>query len=172
MAVDFSEFDKKVDTKKLAQDAQEAAKNGGTGDFPEVPDGVYIASIENMELGSTKDGRPMFKVMFRLVDAVDDADSNEKAVDFVENWKGKKMPCIFMNRVVFGTKNDGNMIGSVIGFLSKLDSDIDEIVFESYSQFSELILDIAENIDGVLEYEIKYEQDAFNSISIQEVYEI
>lgn len=175
MAVDFSRFDSEIDTAKLAKDAEEAIKNGGTGDFPEVPDGVYIAKIESMELGETKDHRPMFKAMFRIVEAVEDGDfdrDNAKATKFMENWPGKKKPCIFMNRVVYGTKNDANMIASVIGFLSKLESTVTPIVFHSYSQLSELILDIMEDIDGELEYEIEYKQNSFNSVSIKDVYEV
>ncbi len=175
MAFDFEKFDKQVDTKKLAEDVKEAEKNGGTGEFPEIPDGVYIVRIENMELGATKDQRPMFKVMFRIVEAVEDADfdrDNAAAMEFMENWKGKKKPCIFMNRVVYGTKNDSGMIASVIGFLSKLESEVSPIAFESYSQFADLILDIAEDVCESLEFEVEYKHDDFNSVSVKEVYEI
>lgn len=169
--MDFSKFDKQVDTKQLQKDTEEAVKNGGTGEYPEIPNGKYIAKIENMELGSTKDNRPMFKIQFRLIEESENND-NLDVEKFFKNWKGKKKPCVFMNRVVYGTKNDANMIASVIGFLNKLESEISPISFESYSQFNDLILDIMDDIDGNLEYEIDYDKDAFNSVSILEAYEV
>ena len=35
--MDFSKFDKEVDTKQLQKDVDEAVKNGGTGNYKEVP---------------------------------------------------------------------------------------------------------------------------------------
>ena len=158
MALDFSKFDEQVNTQQLAADAAEAAKNGGG--FSEIPDGKYDTRIEKMEIAETKDGRPMFKAMFRILDG-----EHEKA-------------CLFMNRVIFGTKNDAAMIGSVVGFLQKLealDEDGAPIIceFQSYSQFNDLVLDIAEAIeaDG-LGYTVDYKKDDFNSISIEEVFEL
>ena len=160
----FSKFDNEVDLDALHKDIEDAKENGGTGDYPEAPKGTYEGTIEKMEIGSTKDGRPMFKVMFR-VSAGTDPDTE----DYVSGFK-KKKPCLFMNRVLYGTKNDGNMIQSVIGWLSKLESET-PIVFESYSQFNDLVLDLAEECEG-LEMEIDYDPDKFNSISILEVWEV
>lgn len=151
--MDFSKFDEQVNLEQLKKDASEAAENG-IGDYPEVEDGTYNVKIESMELGETKDGRPMFKAMFRILDG---------------NFKKS---CLFMNRVIYGTKNDASMIGSVIGFLKNLDSEVQPIVFESYAQFADLILDVMEDIDGALEYEIEYKKDAFNNISIKEVFDV
>lgn len=151
--MDFSKFDKEVNLDQLKADAAEAAENG-VGEYPEVPDGTYVGKIETMELGATKDGRPMLKVMFRITEG-----EYEKS-------------CLFMNRVVYGTKNDANMIASVIGFLSNLDSEVQPITFEGYAQLADLVLDIMEDIDGVLEYEIEYKKDAFNNISIKDVFEV
>lgn len=157
MAIDFSEFDKQVDTKQLAADAAEAAKNGSG--YTTVPDGTYDVKVEKMEIAETKDGRPMFKVMFRILEGE------------------HKKQCLFMNRVIFGTKNDASMIGSVVGFLRKLDARDEDgapiiCEFQNYTQFNELVLDIAEAIeaDGLM-YTVSYEEDAFNSISIEDVFE-
>lgn len=158
MAIDFSKFDQQVDTTQLAKDAEEAKKNGGG--FTEIPDGKYETKIEKMEIAETKDGRPMFKAMFRIIEGP------------------YKKSCLFMNRVIFGTKNDASMIGSVIGFLEKLealDADGNPIIceFHSYSQFNDLILDIAEAIDADnLGYVVDYKKDDFNSISIDDVLEL
>ena len=67
MAIDFSKFDEQVDTTQLAKDVDEAAKNGG-GDFPVVPAGLYTIKLEKLELGTTKDNRPMLKGQFKIKD--------------------------------------------------------------------------------------------------------
>lgn len=151
--MDFSKFDEQVDLKKLKADTEEIEKNGGTGDYPEIEAGTYHGKVEKLEVGQTKDGRPMLKVQFRITE-----DPHKKS-------------CLFMNRVLFGTKNDANMIASAIGWLKSLEPSEDIVVaFESYSQFADLVLDIAEDIE-VLEYDVAYDPDAFNSISIEDVFE-
>ena len=100
----------------------------------------------------TKDERPMLKV-----DAV------------ILEGEFKKSH-IFMNRVLFGTKNDANMINSAVGWLKTLETDM-FISFEGYSKFAELVLDVMEKVDGKLEYLIEYDPKAFNSISIKDVFE-
>lgn len=152
--MDFSKFDQQVDLNKLKSDAEEIKKNGGTGDFPEIEEGVYTGKIEKLEVGSTKDGRPMLKVQFRITQ------------------NPHKNSCLFMNRVLFGTKNDANMIASALGWLETLEpsEEVGPIIFQSYSQFSYLVLDIAEDI-AELEYDVDYDPDAFNNISIAAVYD-
>ena len=129
-------------------------KNGGTGDFPEIEEGTYTGKIEKLEVGQTKDGRPMLKVQFRITE------------------NPHKNSCLFMNRVLFGTKNDANMIASALGWLETLEpsEEVGPIVFESYSQFNDLVLDIAEDV-AELEYDVDYDPDAFNNISIAAVYD-
>ena len=149
--MDFSKFDSMVDTTKLAEDAAEISKNGGT--YKEIPEGMYYGKFEKLELGTTKDGRPMVKAMFRILEG-----------DF-------KKSCLFMNRVIYGTKNDANMISSVVGWLMSLEPSEDIVVeFTSYSQFNNLIMDIAEDISE-LEYDVYYDPEAFNNISIDSVYD-
>lgn len=153
--MDFSKFDKEVDLKGLKEDVAEAEKNGGTGDFPEIPKGVYIVSPIKMEVGETKDGRPMFKVQFKIVEGEFEKQN------------------IFVNRVIYGTKNDAGMIGGVVSFLKSLEpsDEVDEIVFDSYSQFAQLVLDVMEDIEGALEYEIEYDAKAFNSVKVTDVFD-
>lgn len=151
--MDFSKFDEQVNLDQLKKDAEEIKKNGGTGDYPEIEEGTYHGKIEKLEIGATKDGRPMLKVQFRITEAP------------------HKNSCLFMNRVLFGTKNDANMIASAIGWLETLEPSEDIIVeFKSYSQFADLVLDIAEDI-AELEYDVDYDPNAFNSISIEDVFE-
>lgn len=149
--MDFSKFDEQINSEQLQKEIKEAAEN--QGNYEETPDGTYVTKVEKLELGETKDGRPMLKAMFRITEG---------------DYKKK---CLFYNRVIFGTKNDGNMIASAIGFLKSLDSGID-VVFETYSQFADLVLDIFEEIESTLEYEVEYEADAFQPISITDIFEV
>ena len=76
-----------------------------------------------------------------------------------------------MNRVIYGTKNDGNMISSVLTILEKFETEtVPE--FHSYNQFIDNVADIYEEIQGAVECEVDYDKDAFNSISIREVYDV
>lgn len=149
--MDFSKFDQQVDGAALQKEADEIKKNGGTGEYKEVPFGEYTGKMEKLEVGATKDGRPMLKVMFRITEGE------------------MKKHCVFMNRVLFGTKNDANMIASAEGWLETLEPE-SPITFESYSQFANLVMDIAEEIES-LTYDITYDPDAFNSIEVYGVYE-
>lgn len=153
MAIDFDKIDKTVDLKGLQADVEKAMKHG-SGDFPTIPAGRYEARVERMEIKGTKvDNRPMLAVAFKILSGPHEG-----------QW-------LFMNRVIYGTKNDQNMIASAMGFLSNLDSGV-PVTFESYKQFAQLVLDIAEAIDGKREYEVDYDPDEFNSISIVEVFEV
>ena len=157
----FDKFDKEIDMKKIEQQKKEAAEQGS---FEEVPAGKYIAKIENMELGMTKkDNRPMFKIQMRLVEGCGDMEEQ-----FLSKYK-KKKPCIFMNRVIYGTKNDGGMISSVETFLNKLGLD-QTFVFSGYERFANDIADAAEACES-LEFEVEYDDSKFNSISVTDVFD-
>lgn len=152
--MDFSKFDEQVNLDELTQNTKEIKANGGVGNFADIEKGTYHGKVEKLEVGTTKDGRPMLKCQFRITE------------------EPHKKSCLFMNRVIYGTKNDANMIASAIGWLESLEpsEDIGDVEFESYSQFADLVLDIAEDI-AELEYDVDYDPDAFNNISIAEVYE-
>ena len=74
-------------------------------------------------------------------------------------------------KILSGEFNDKNMIASAMGFLEKLDSGV-PVSFTSYKQFSQLVLDVAEAIDGNLEYAVDYDDSRFNSITVEEVFEV
>jgi len=150
--MDFTQFDKQVNAEEMAKNIKEAKENPqNTG--KEVPAGTYTVKLEKMELGATKDGRPMFKVMCRIVEGE------------------YKKYCLFLNRVIYGTKNDANMIASVIGWLEKLDPEA-TVEFINYSQFADLVLDIYEELADAIELEVAYDPDNFNSISIEDIFDI
>lgn len=159
MAIDFSKFDKEVNKEQLMKDYSDAVENGGTGDYPEVPKGTYVVKIESMEIGETKQTKePIFKAMLRIQEG-----------EF-------KKSCIFFNRKIYGNKesdkwNDGKAIATVTGWLAKLETEFVP-VFESYSQFADLVLDIMEEVEEFkLMLEVDYDPDAFNPISIKDVWE-
>lgn len=148
MAVDFSKIDEAVDLKGLQQDMEDSKNN-----FSDVPKGTYIVSIEKMEIGETKDHRPMFKMQCKIKEG---------------EYKNRNL---FLNRVIYGTKNDGSMIQSVLTMLDKLQTQtIPE--FTGYNNFVTNVLDIFQEVQGKVELEIEYDADAFNSISIKEVFDI
>lgn len=153
--MDFSKFDKEVDKKKLKEQIKEAKENGFGGDIPE---GYYFGVFEKFEIGETKDGRPMFTTQFRIHGTYEDGEDCSKPT------KKYEKKCVFMNRVIFGTKNDANMINSLLGWLEKLNCDF-PITFESYAEFNDLICDIFEDI-AEIPFDIEYNPKAFNSISI------
>ena len=153
---DFSKFDKQFDTKGLKEDLHEIEKNGGTGEYKEVPYGDYEVKIEKMELGETgpkskTPGAPMLKVQFRILTG-----------EF-------KNSCIFMNQVI----TQAFQLHIALDFLKSLDSGID-ITFDSFMQFSDLILDVHEAINDVLEYALKYSETSkgFKKFEITEVFDI
>lgn len=156
--MDFSQFDKKVNMDQLKKDITEAKENAP--EYKDVPKGTYSCTVDKLEVGETKDGRPMLKAQFRIV-----GDEEGKKCDQTKQ-------CIFMNRVLYGTKNDANMIASAVGWLESLDPSeaIDSIEFTGYQQFADLVMDIEEDIQD-LKYVVDYDPDAFNNISIAEVYE-
>lgn len=148
MAVDFSALDREVDQEQLRKDVEEAKNNSG-----DIPKGTYIVGIDKMEIRATKDGRPMFFIQCRVKEG---------------EYKNK---CVFMNRVIYGTKNDGSTIQSVITLLDKLETEtIPE--FNEYQDFVDVVADIYEEIQGKVECEIDYDKDAFNSVSIKEVFDV
>ena len=138
----------------IAKGVEDAKKNGG-GDFPTIPAGKYEVKLESMEIKGTKadPNRPMLAVSFKILSG---------------EFKNQRL---FMNRVLYGTKNDKNMIASAMGFLEKLDSGV-PVSFTSYKQFSQLVFDVAEAIDGNLEYAVDYDDSRFNSITVEEVFEV
>lgn len=149
MAIDYSKFDKAIDVESLKQDVAEAAENGG-GTRREVPHGTYEVKIEKLELGESKKGDPMFVCWMRILNG-----EFEKSM-------------IFMYQVV----TQGFQIHIANEFLRSLDSGI-EIEFNSYSQYAQLLMDVAEAIDGQLEYAVEYgENKGYNTFKITDVFEV
>lgn len=152
MAIDFDKINRSVDLEGLRKDVENASANG-TGDFPTVPAGKYEVALVSLEIkGTKKDNRPMLAVSFKILSG---------------EYKNQRL---FMNRVIYGTKDDGRMIKSAVGWLNTLDSGVD-VAFQDYKQFADLVMDVAEAIDGKIEYAVEYDDSQFNSIKITEVFD-
>lgn len=153
MAVNFDKFDKAFDVEMLKHDVEEARTNGG-GDFKEVPIGDYEVQITKLELSVSKKGDPMFVCWMKIVNG-----------EYANSL-------LFMNQVV----TQGFQIHIANEFLRSLVDGMEiysRVEFESYSKYAELILDIAEAIDGEREYLVEYgEKKGFNTFKIKEVYEL
>jgi len=146
----WSKFDKAIDVTGLRKDVKEAAENGGTGEFKEVPHGTYEVKVEKMELKASKKGDPMVVIWFSILEGE------------YKNYK------LFMNQVI----TQGFQIHIVNELLRAMDSGID-IEFQNFEQYGNLLLDIHEAIDGKLEFALEYgEKKGFNTFKIKEVYEV
>ena len=146
----FDKWNKKVDTKGLAEDAKEAEQNGGSGDYPEVPVGQYEIKIDKMELKESSKGDPMFSAQFRILSG------------------DHENQCLFMNQVI----TQGFQIGIVNKFLRSLDV-TDDVEFKDYEQYNNLVMDIMEEVDGKLEFLLDYRKSKkdFPIYTIKDIFE-
>lgn len=152
MAIDFEKFQQQFPADEMTKAVEEAKENGGG--YDKIPDGEYRCKVEKMELKESRKGAPMCLIMFRIV-----------AGDF-------KKHCLFYNRVLAGTMNDGFMIKGCNDFLDSLDSGID-VEFKNWEQYNNLILDIFEAITAdKLEYTVSVENDGdFVNLEIVDIIE-
>lgn len=156
MAIDFSAFDGKIDLNALQKEVQEAPDN----DFADVPDGEYIVSIEKMEIKLTKNND---KLMFSVQCKIKEGDQENRM--------------IFFNRVISGNSSakwtDGQAIKSVCTWVNKLLAEDEEPVsFINYQDFADQILDVFQSIQNEVEVAVDYKANAFNPITIKEVFEL
>lgn len=123
--------------------------------FSPVPADKYEVEVATLEIKGTKaDNRPMLAVSFRILSG---------------KYKNRRL---FQNYVLQGTKNDERMIKLAIDFLYFLDSGLSyykDLRFKNYEQFAQLVMDVAEAIDGKRKYSVIYDPDEFNSIDITNV---
>ena len=156
--MDFEKFDKMVNNDEIKKQMEAAPE------FDDVPKGTYMAVIDKMEIKQTKAGdKLMFAVQMGIT----------KTIYAPKKQDRRK---IFFNRVICGNKNtdrwnDGVAIKGVISWIEKLLDDGDEIEFKNYSQFADEILDIYQDICSEIEIKIEYDPDAFNPVTIVEVFD-
>ena len=158
MASIFDKWDQNIDVEGLQHDIDDAAKNGGN--FKEVPVGRYEVGVEKMELVASKKGDPMCSIWFKV-----------KAGDF-------KGSLIFYNQMLTS--------GTGIHFNNQMlrDMDLDCIhaiedkggkLFQSYNQYSNLLLDAHEEIEAAgLTFDLDYsdaKREGFLNYKIKDVFE-
>lgn len=159
----FAKFNKAIDA-DIKSGIAKAKEENGTGDFPKIPKGKYVGHFAKLAVGECGSnakipGAPLLKV------------------DFVIDEGDFKKHHVFMNKALYTDRNDekwnlSRLMAGILGWLESLEpsADVDDIAFENYDQLEDLILDIAEDISEV-SYEIFYDEDAFNSIHIEDIYE-
>lgn len=150
MANIWDKFDKEINTKGLQEDVKEAAKNGG-GDFKEVPHGSYEVSVDKMELTESKKGDPMVSIWFKILEG---------------EYKGNR---IFYNQVI----TQGFQVHFANELIRAMDSGL-TIEFQTYGQYGNLLMDVAEAIDDKLEFELEYSEGkkGFSNYKITDVFEV
>ena len=144
----WEKFDKKIDTKVLKEGIKQARENGG-GDYEEVPQGTYEVAVEKIELRESKKGDPMVSIWFKII-------------------AGRyKNSIIFYNQVI----NQGFQIHLCNELLKSLDTGVN-VEFDSYAQYNEVLMDVAEGTK-TLEYALKYGESkkGFPTYEITEVFE-
>ncbi len=150
MAIDFKKFDKEFDAEGIKKELKEIEKNGVT--FKEVPLGTYEVKITKLELSVSKTNKPMVRGQFKVLEG---------------EYKGSN---IFMNQLV----DEGFKVDIMNKFLKQLEVfDDEDIYFENFSSYEELILDIMEEIDTQkYEYLLEYGEDnkGFKTYKIKEKY--
>lgn len=123
--------------------------------FPTIPANKYEVELATLEIKGTKaDNRPMLAVSFRILSG---------------KYKNRRL---FQNYVLQGTKNDERMIQLAIDFLMFLDSGLSyykDLRFKNYEQFTQLVAQVKEAVDGKRKYGVIYDPDEFNSIDITSV---
>lgn len=143
----FEKWNKNVNT-SFTDEIDQLDK--GEGNYSDVPVGEYEVKISKMELKASKKGDPMFVCQFKVLTG------------------SQKGQMIFMNQII----PQPFQIHIVNEFLRSLDSGL-EIKFKDYSQYSDLIMDVAEEISSQkLEYALNYAQDGdYKKFTITAVFE-
>ena len=155
MAIDFERWNQEFGGEQAVNDLKKAKEEAGN--FAKLPEGTYICKLEKLELGESKTKKPMVKVIFRILEGE------------------YKKHCLFYNGVMAANdpSKNGFMMHKVLEFLRSLNVlDDSEIDFDgNYRDFNDLLLDIAEESEG-LKFEIFTEEDGdFTRITIADTFE-
>ena len=153
------------DASKFKEAYNKAKENNYSND--PLPEGTYHVKVEKLEVGETKDGVPMGKIQFRILEG---------------QYKNK---CLFMNQVLFGQDKEGNLTAFGVkifdDFIESLEPSFDDYKFSNcnskdpVAEYTDLILDVAEDIEN-LQYDIKLSYKEVNGkqyaqYKVVEVYE-
>lgn len=136
----WDKFDKAVDMDEIKKDIKAAESN--SGDYPDIPDDTYEVSVSKMELTTSKKGDPMLAISFKIEEG---------------EFKGN---LIFYNGVMqpagdylgFQIHNNDEILRSLKVF------EDDEVKFDSFTDYANLIMDIAEDVIENDDFHYKLEQ--------------
>ena len=144
----FEKWNSNVDLRGLQKDVKDAQDNNK--EFEKVPHGEYEVKVDKMELKASKKGDPMVSIWFTILEG---------------KYKKSKL---FLNQVI----TQGFQIHIVNELLKSMKTDL-VIEFVDYKQYSELLLDVAEECDtNNLEFALKYEDNkGYDKFTITEVFE-
>lgn len=124
MPVDFNKWNEEFGGEEAIKALDEAKNN----EYTEVPDGEYHCKLEKLELGESKNGKPMVKGQFRIMEGE------------------HKKQCLFWNQVV----TRGFPMHKALEFLRSLkifdDSEVD--FSGDFNDFNDLLLDMAEEAEA------------------------
>ena len=147
----WQNFDLKIDN-TLLNDIANASSNNG--DFEELPLGRYEVKINSMQLTQSKNGDPMTKTIFEVVQG---------------QYKGR---CMFKNSVIYkGDRNDAWRLKQELNFINSLQPN-DQVNFYSFSDFEKQISNAFAAINSrKLEYLVEIQdKNNFRTYSVIEVY--
>ena len=129
--IDYKAWNEQFGGEKAVKAVEEAKENK----FTETPEGVYKCKLEKLELGESRTHKPIVKGMFRIKEGA------------------YKKSCLFYNGVMAANDpgKSGFCIHNVLEFLRSLNVfEDDEIDFDGdYEHFNDLLLDIAEEAQGM-----------------------
>ena len=147
MAIDYDKWNEEyggADAIRQLKDAQQQNK-----EFEEIPDGEYMCNLAKLELAETKTGKPMVKAQFKVIEGK------------YKKWN------VFANFVF--TK--GFPMHKALQFLRSMKVfDESEIDFNgNFADFADLLLDIAENAEG-MRFEVKKSKNGdFTNVEVIDV---
>lgn len=144
----WDQFDNAIDTKALADEVKNSADSPS---YREVPEGTYEVAVEKLELVSSKNGKPMGTIWFKVLTG---------------EYKGSR---IFYNQVL----EQAFQVHMFNEFVRSLDSGVN-VEFTSYRQYGEMLMNVAEAIDKKLEYGLVYGKNnkSYPTFEIEEVFEV
>lgn len=149
---DFEKWNNEYDFEGMKKDVEEIEKNGGTG-FEEVPDGEYEVIMTDLKMGkggenSNNPGGPVVRATFKIIEG---------------EYKNR---LIFMNHSIakpytFHKCNE---------FLRGFELDLDICIMKP-NEYNELLMDIAEEMDGVEFLLHKFKEKNYPKFEVLEIYE-
>lgn len=155
---------------KQLKAAYEKAKENNYDNTP-LPEGTYYVKVDKIELGATgKDskhpGMPMAKIQFRILEGE------------------HKNKCLFMNQVLFGYDQNGELTAFGVKILDDFIESLEPTFECKFSdcnsadpvkEYGELLLDVAEDIEALrYDLELSYKQingKDFAKYKVVEIYE-